>query len=294
VKRKLPDHPSPVSQGSLPPQADSLPEVFLNHFYMVLDSPTSKAIEEDAFLRRHFAVNEKRTTSNADMTYTGRYFYGVNTYFEFFDIADSPQRRVGDCAIAFGVDQPGAIRVLGKKLGPSLEPSVLSVTRLYQGKQIPWFYMATLRSLPYESEMSSWVMEYHPEFLAAWNPQPKEANQGISRRQILKRYAEVVEPVDEPRLEDVIGLTVAADARARDSLIHFCFRLGYSIEKERDGNVTLQGPDFVLRLIPATEDVRGIREIKMCTRASTQPEEEHPLGQSVLKCVGRSAIWSFR
>jgi Family of unknown function (DUF5829) len=288
-----PDHPSPASPGSLPPQAGSLPQVFLNHFYMVLDSPTSKAIEENAFLRRHFAVSEKRTTTNADITYTGRYFYGVNTYFEFFDIADSPRHRVRDCAIAFGVDQPGAIRVLEETLGSSLEPSVLSVTRLYQGKQIPWFYMATLRSLPYESEMSSWVMEYHPEFLAAWNPQPKQTNQGILRRQILRRYAEVLEPVEEPRLEDVIGLTVAADTPAIDVLIHFCLRLGYSSERKQDGNVTLQGPDFVLRLIRASEHVRGIREIKMRTRALAQGEEEHRLGQSVLKCVGRSAIWSF-
>ena len=293
MKKKLPDPRSPVSQAPLPAQADSLPEVLLNHFYMVLDSPTSKAIEEDVFLRKHFAVNEKRTTTNADITYTGRYFYGVHTYFEFFDIADSPQHRIGDCAIAFGVDQPGAVRVLQENLGPSLEPSVLSVTRLYHGKHIPWFYMAMLRNLPYESAMSSWVMEYHPEFLAAWNPQPREANQGISRRQILRRYAEVLEPVDEPRLEDVIGLTVAADALATDSLIHFCLRLGYSSAREQDGNVTLHGPDFVLRLIRATEHVRGIREIKMRTRALAQGEGEHPLGQSVLKCVGRSAIWSF-
>jgi len=294
VTRKLPDRPSPVAQGSQPAQPDSLPAVFLNHFYMVLDSPTSRAIEEDAFLRRHFAVNEKRTTTNANMTYTGRYFYGVNTYFEFFDIADSPRQRVGDCAIAFGVDQPGAIRILQEKLGPGLEPSVLPVTRLYQGKQIPWFYMATLRSLPYESEMSSWVMEYHPEFLAAWNPQPRATNQGISRREILKRYAEVLEPLDEPRLEDVIGLTVAADAPAADSLIQFCLQVGFSIEREQEGKVTLQGPDSVLRLIPATEKVRGVREIKMRMRALPQREEEHRLGQSVLKCVGRSAIWSFR
>jgi hypothetical protein len=291
VTRKLPDYPS---QGSQPAQPDSLPKVFLNHFYMVLDSPTSKAIEEDAFLRKHFAVNEKRTTTNADMTYTGRYFYGVNTYFEFFDSADSPRHHVRDCAIAFGVDQPGTINVLQDKLGSSFEPSVLSVTRLYQGKQIPWFYMATLRNLPYESAMSSWVMEYHPEFLAVWNPQPRETNQGISRREILRRYAEVLEPVDEPRLEDVIGLSVAAEAPATDSLIHFCLQLGYSMAREQDGNVTLEGPDFGLRLIPATENVRGVREIKMRTRALPQPKEEHRLGQSVLKCVGRTAIWSFR
>ena len=283
MNRRPSRHPSP----------DSSPAVFLNHFYMVLDSPTCKAVEEDPFLRRHFAANEKRTTTNADMTYTGLYFYGLHTYFEFFDIADSPQHRVADCGIAFGVDQPGAIRVLQQKLGPSLEASVSPVTRLHQGKQIPWFYMATLRSLPYESEMSSWVMEYHPEFLAIWNPQPKETNQGTSRRDILKRYAEVLEPAEEPRLEDVIGLTVAAQAPATEGLIQFCREIGYSIEREQGGDITLGGPDFVLRLIPATESLRGVREIKLRTRSPLRHEEEHRLGQSVLKCVDRSAIWSF-
>lgn len=277
------------------PQPDSLPQVFLNHFYVVLDSPTYKAIEEDAFLRKHFAVNEKRTTKNAEMTYTGLYFYGINTYFEFFDIGSSPKDCVGDSALAFGVDQPGAIRVLQEKLGPSLEPNLKSVTRLYQSKQIPWFFMATPRSLPYESGLSCWVMEYHPEFLANWNLQPEGRNRGISRKEILQRYSEVLKPVDEPRLEDVVGLTVAVDASDKNSLIDFCLQLRYQIErKQNEDVVALDGPDFVLLLIPATKSVRGIREIKMHTRNPSEPGEEHQLGQSTLRFAGSSAIWSFR
>ena len=288
---KFSDHPAPISP--LPAQSDSPPKVFLNHFYAVLDSSTAKAIEGDLFLRKHFAVHEKRTTTNADLTYTGLYFYGINTYFEFFDIADSPQHRVGDCGIAFGVDQPGAIKALQEKLGPSLESSLTSVTRLYQGKQIPWFLMATPRSLPYEGAISSWVMEYQPEFLSTWNPQPRAANQGISRREILRRYADVLEPVDRPRLEDVIGLTVATDPSGSNSLSQFCLQLGYQIEREADGDIALHGPDFSLRLIPATERLRGIREIRMRARGRSEREEEHRLGRSVLNCAGPSAIWSF-
>jgi Family of unknown function (DUF5829) len=292
VKGKFSDPPSPILP--LAAQPDSPLKVFLNHFYAVLDSPTYKAVEQDAFLRKHFAVNEKRTTTNADMTYTGLYFYGVNTYFEFFDIADSPQHRLGDCGIAFGVDQPGAIRVLQEKIGPSLESRLTSVTRLYQGKQIPWFLMATPKSLPYESELSSWAMEYQPEFLTTWNPQPRGTNQGISRREILRRYADVLEPVGDPRMEDVISLTVAAIPSATSSLIQFCLQLGFQIERASDGDVALHGQDFILRLIPATESVRGIREIRMRIRNLSQREEEHPVGRSVLNCVGPSAIWSFR
>ena len=293
MRKKSYDHQSPKSETfSTPPtQLDSLPKVFLNHFYVVLDSPTCRAVQEDRFLQNHFAVHEKRRTTNADITYTGMYFYGVNTYFELFDIAESPGRRLGDSGIAFGVDQPGAIRVLGQKFGISLDPNLKSVTRLHHEKQIPWFFMATPRSLPYESELSSWVMEYHPEFLANWNPRPSEPNRGVSRKDVLKRYSEVLEPVDEPYLEDVTGLTVAADELTTDNLMRFCLQLDYQLDREEGGSVALRGPDLVLLLIPATANVRGIREIKMRTRPHRN--EEHRLGRSILRFSGSSAIWSF-
>jgi hypothetical protein len=276
------------------PQPDSLPQVFLNHFYVVLDSPTYNAIEEDEFLRKHFAVNEKRTTTNAEMSYTGLYFYGINTYFEFFDIGNSPKGQVGDSAIAFGVDQPGAIKILRENLGSSLEPNGKSVTRLYQGTQVPWFLMATSTSFPYESGLSCWVMEYHPEFLANWNPQANRANRGITRKEILRRYSEVLPPVDEPYLEEVDGLTVAVDAPEKNSLIDFCLQLGYQIEsRETEDVVALNGPDFALRLIPATKNVRGIRKIRMRTRNLPRHEKEFQLGRSVLKFAGSSAMWTF-
>jgi hypothetical protein len=295
VKESL-DRSSPLPHGSVAtPQPDSSPQVFLNHFYLVLDSRTYSAVEEEAFLREHFAVNEKRTTTNAEMTYTGLYFYGCNTYFEFFDIGNSPKDCVGDSAVAFGVDQPGAIRVLQKKLGPSLEPSLKSVTRLYHGKQIPWFFMATPTSLPYEGRLGCWVMEYQPDFLGNWHPQSKGTHRGISRKEILQRYTEILKPVDEPRLEDVVGLTVAVDAPDKNNLIHFCLQLGYQMEKEQNANVVaLRGTDFVLRLTPARESVRGIRKIIMRTRNLPEREEEYQLGRSTLKFAGSSAIWSFR
>ena len=94
-------------------------------------------------------------------------------------------------------------------------------------------------------------------------------------------------------LEDVVGLTVAADAPATNSLVHFCLQLGYQVNSRRNGDVALHGPGCILQLIPATENVRGIREIKMRTRSRSKHEEEHQLGHSVLKFVDLSAIWSF-
>ena len=104
----------------------------------------------------------------------------------------------------------------------------------------------------------------------------------------------MIAPVDEPHLEDVVGLTLAADERIANNLTELCVQLGYRIDRKAAEGVALHGPDFVLRLIPASKSVRGIREIKMRTRSRLQREEEHQLGRSSLRFVGSSAIWSFR
>src|SRR5215211_6887011 len=81
--------------------------VYLNHFFITVDSATYKVIESNNFLRGQFAASEQRTTVRTDKTYTGLYFYGTNTYFEFFDDSTSGY-KLGDSGLAFGVDKPGS------------------------------------------------------------------------------------------------------------------------------------------------------------------------------------------
>src|SRR5437867_5997339 len=86
--------------------------VALNHFYLTLDSDTYAAIESSEFLQGEFAPFERRTTVRTDKTYTGIYFYGIHTYFEFFDATKSPGSKVGDSGVAFGVEQSDALKLL--------------------------------------------------------------------------------------------------------------------------------------------------------------------------------------
>jgi hypothetical protein len=273
--------------------APSSPVVFLNHLYVVLDSATYRAIEEDAFLQTQFAPTERRTTVRTDETYTGRYFYGTNTYFEVFDVATSPRPTVGDCGIAFGVEETGDLTTLRQRLGPEVETDPEPITRLYQGTQIPWFFMATLTHLPYESRTSVWLMEYHAEFLTRWNPQPDGQNRGILRKDILKRYAEVVEPVHDPYLEDVVGVTIAADEETTAHFVTFGERVGYEARPDAGGVIGLHGPRFVLRLVPLTSETSGVREIRVRARRPMRDPATMRLGRSRLTFADGHAIWTF-
>ena len=272
-----------------------LPSVFLNHFYVVVDSATYKDIEQSPFLRREFAVTEQRTTVRTDRSYTGLYFYGTNTYFEFFDVSSDTSRQVGFSGIAFGVDQAGELQAVGKELSSSFPLDQTTITRQYKGKQVPWFYTGEQKNFPIDSSFGVWLMEYHPSFLSEWNPQPGGSNQGISRKQILQRYAAVLKDIPaKPYLEDVIALTVAVNDENRKKFVELCKLLGYSERTVGDANV-LKGPDIELRLVPQTETARGIQEITMRVRRQPKDQAEFRFGtKSVLRFRDKGlATWSF-
>ena len=279
-----------------PRQAKSKrPPVFLNHFFVVVDSTTFKDIEQSSFLRREFAVTEQRTTVRTDMTYTGLYFYGTNTYFEFFDESSDTSRQVGFSGIALGVDQAGELQAVGRDLSSNFPLDQELITRLYNGKQVPWFYAGELKDFPITASLGVWFMEYHPRFLDEWNPQPARRNKGLSRKQILQRYGAVLKDIPaKPYFEDVIALTVAVNDEHRKKLAELCMQLGYSERTVADAKV-LKGPDFELRLIPKTEELRGIQEITMRVRSKPKEQTEFRFGtKSVLRFRDDGlATWTF-
>lgn len=217
----------------------------LNHFYVVLDHETYAAIEANPFLRKEFASFEKRTTVRRDSTYTGLYFYGTNTYFEFFD-ASTEKRAVGESGIAFGVDASGAMpKVPGASAG--------EITRQWDGKQVPWFQ----RLSPAERVapgIDTWVMEYLPDFLKQWRPE-LEVGQGVSRAEVLKRYKRALASNPPlPMLEDVTGLTIALETSEKERFLAWNSairtRFALTFEPVKDGARGIRRVEFRLRRPP--------------------------------------------
>ena len=253
------------------------PKVSLNHFFLTVDPQTYADIENSAFLKTQFAPFEQRHTVRTDSSYTGTYFYGKNTYFEFFN-SEQSKRRVGDSAIAFGVDQPGGNAALAA-LAPNSGRSV--VTRGIEGRQVPWFDMLVvfgLRSMA--GRFNSWVMEYHPDFLTNWNPRPGPT--GITRSAILARYTAVLKDTPaRPLLEDVTAITVALDD---------------ATAKRFDDQNRAFGPlDFDLKVTRAAGEEFGIREVRFRTTRRPDGVSELRFGpRSVLRFDSEhSAVWSF-
>ena len=265
--------------------------ISLNHFYLTLDSETFSAIENSDFLKTEFAAFERRTTVRTDMTYTGIYFYGKHTYFEFFDVAAQAGSKPGDTGLAFGVDQSDVVKAL-KPLLNTKAPDL--VTRACDKSQVPWFYRLKLESLPADSVVNSWIMEYHPQFLALWNPKPT-GNESVRREEILTRYKAVLKNVPSDQyLGDVIELTIAADSQSIEKLTAICQAFGY-VSKKDAVTIKLTGADFSLHLVPETQTARGVISVVFKLNRNTKSTKVVKFGlKSTLEFKNNgTAIWKF-
>ncbi len=268
----------------------SLP-IVLNHFYLTIDPQMYADIERSAFLKEQFAPFERRTTVRTDRTYTGIYFYGNHTYFEFFEAKTKPGEKLGDSAIAFGVDYPDSLNKLQTQLKAE-RPTL--ITRQFNDRQVPWFYLLSIPGFLAQSGISSWIMEYHPQFLAEWNPSAGN-NSGISRAEILRRYTKVLQGTPQtPLLEDVTSITIALDKAAMDTMKSSCEKLGLQLQIQ-SGVTLFKGTDFSLQLIPATQSTRGIQQVEFRVRTIPAKNLEYRFGpHSVLRFEkDNRAIWTF-
>jgi Family of unknown function (DUF5829) len=252
------------------------PAIYLNHLFVVLDSETYAAMVNNTLLRQQFAPSVVRTTARTDITYTGLYFFGKHTYIELFDAKDSPSGKHADSAIAFGVEQPGALAAIQAASQGELG-KVVQIQRPYEGRQIPWFSMASSSETKAGSPLSLWLMEYDPEYLHQFYPQLAVGSAppvDITRAGALTRMRSTLPPVRDPLLEDVFEITVAADSVASAQLSQMAKVLGLA-ESRSGTTTTLEGTDFSIVVVPGTDANHGIRKLRM--HALPSPSFPHDL-----------------
>lgn len=252
-----------------------MPPVALNHVYRVLDKDTFDAADHSEYLRAEFAQFERRTTKSGDDSWTGLYFYGESTYFEFLAADPARQRPVGQSGVAFGVEEPGASAAVRKALETLGAGKVRSLERPREtaGRMVPWFRMTGFE--PTDPILVSWVMEYSPKFLAEWHPELRPGLSGISRRAVLERYqakAALTVPVKDPLLKDVTAVRLALSPAQGQAFGRELSVLGFRGEAKGPG-LAWSGPGVRIDVVPAAERELGIVALEMSlTRKPAEPK----------------------
>jgi Family of unknown function (DUF5829) len=252
------------------PSPDAPPRVFLNHFYVVLDQQSYDALQQSSFLTAEWAPFEKRTTARNDRTYTGIYWYGRRTYYEAF--APGGQGPIGSSGLALSVDGKGesaAVKTLWA--GALGEADGGLVTRKTETGEAPWFEMTYAKAAT--EGLRTWLMEYHPDFLARWYPELTPAR-GTTRSEVLDRYVAKIGRAgerDKALLKDVTGLVIALETADRDVLERQLQAVGWTARSALDG-MAVEGPEgVVLRVVPASAGRRGILEAAFSLQKEAAP-----------------------
>ncbi len=266
----------------------------LNHFFVVPDAETFDAMKASAFLREQFGVYEERTTVRNDTSYTGIYFYGRDTYFEF--LPPSQERREGTAGVAFGIETEGGSGPVAQsltKLGAKPVRDFV-VTRKLDDTDVPWFRMVGVET-PGDAPFASWTMEYDKAFLARWHAELPPASRAITRANVLSRYAEKLGQAkdrDARLLRDVTALTLALAEPEREAFSKQLEACGYAVERSGDGFVARGTTTFTVRAAQPGEP--GIVEAVFAVKAGVPVPAELRIGASVLTFAGDgSARWRF-
>ncbi len=199
--------------------------VYLNHLLIFLDADTYRSIGASGFLNDYFACSEERSTHDqgTGMSWTGRYYYGRQTYFEFMN-PDRTSWAPRD-ALAFGLETEGGSEELAGRLEMELkrEITVFKRKRRYGEQDIPWFWTVDIPRKD-DARLISWVMEYDSGFLDRWAPhlppgKPGAGTAGIVRDRFLTRYRSAVGDDLPVRLfRDITSVTVTLPPDEADLL----------------------------------------------------------------------------
>ncbi|MCY3712313.1 MAG: DUF5829 family protein [Gemmatimonadetes bacterium] len=256
--------------------------VYLNHLLIFLDAETYRSIGASGFLNGHFACSEERTTHDqaTGMSWTGRYYYGRETYFEFMD----PGRTswAPRDAIAFGIEQEGGSEDLAGRLERALKRDITRFKRKrrYRDQDIPWFWTVDIPRKE-DARLISWVMEYDPGFLDRWAPDlppgmPRAGTDRIARSGFLTRYRSAISDDLPGRLfRDITSVTVTLPPDEADLLEAELGVYGYvaakmdnPVERSADDGVGTKPGSAVCIAAGKTDDDAGAKPSGIEKRAS--------------------------
>jgi len=281
------DASTPQKAGSSAPR--TAPEVWLNHVLRTVPPGTYQAIRESSFLRNVFAGSEERETSaDSGDTWTGLYFYGEHSYFEFF--MPEPGEPSEGSGIAFSVERTGELRQLGAILASatSRDVAIQSKRRVRGSERVPWASFLFIGSDDPDSVFGPWVMEIDPDYHRLWYSEESPQTDGVSRwHQNAKRY-------DADRLlKDLVGVTAALTRDEADCLVRDLRVCGYGFSQS-EGALVGSGPGCSIRIIEPGQAVHGVTQADFELNRAMDAGEARRIGDTTLLFLGGlSAAWTF-
>ena len=259
--------------------------LYFNHGYGVIDRVTADAIEHSDYLRTFANFEVRTTTGSGGETWTGRYLYGRETYFELFGVGDLPGYPYGQSGIAVSVENDGELATVEQQLD---NPYTGVQTRDFgDGIPVPWF------DLVYTTEdldrFFAWGLEWRDEYFAdpRGKTEPPDHPGDVGRERYLN------DGYRQHLMRDVTGVHMALTARDLASTLPLLEAGGFSIRSTAAGAVATDGLT-TLRLDVVPLDQTGLRQLEFSLNRFVYHRHVERIAQSTLVVgPGSRAVWTF-
>lgn len=278
--------------GISPAQAESPPGrqlLFYNHSYGVVDRETADAVEHSAYIREFANFEVRTTTGSGGATWTGRYLYGSETYFELFGVGDVPDAVLGSAGLAVSTEHDGDLATVTGRLPAEgvADPIEFLQTRNFgDGVPVPWFD-AIFTTEEYDT-FGAWAMEWRPEYFAdpRGNTGPASYPGDVSNERYLP------DGYRDHLMKDVTVIRIAVTSRDLNSTVPLLRAGGFVVRTVPSGVVAVRG-GTTIRLDAVPLDQVGLRQVEFSLNRPV-PRHEEQLGQSTLVVgPGSRAVWTF-
>ncbi|MFB4313439.1 DUF5829 family protein [Actinomadura sp. 21ATH] len=265
--------------------------MFFNHAYGVIDRVTADAVEHSAYLREFANFQVRTTTGTGGVTWTGRYLYGRETYFELFGVGDLPDTGYGSAGLAVSVERAGGLATVVERLRDQgvAEPVRFLQTRDFgDGVPVPWFDAVYVTDEI--DAFLGWGMEYRPEYFA----DPRSNTEPPARPGDVGRERYLPDTYRDRLMRDVTGVRIAITGGDLADTVPLLRAGGFAVRPVPGGGVVAHRGGTTMRLDVVPRDEVGLRRIDMSLNRSLRTRHEERIGRSTLTVgPGPRAVWTF-
>jgi len=268
-----------------------------NHLFLSVNALTYQEIVTSDFLRNEFAVSETRTTVRVDYPdgYSGLYFYGDETYFEFFD-AENSAFSLASFGIASGFEKKGQVEKVKKQIDATSSPYSYVVDRAVDDKKIDWFTALISNTKKGHGNASVWAMEYKDTFIKSWLGYSSELDGSILQSDVLKSYAIKLRQTklrQKALMKDIISIDVAMEDQHLQGYADQFVALGWKMTDKGDCKM-LTSRNTDVQLCPVSKERGvGIYKIGFSLHREHLGSQKMTFGSSTLTFNGKKAEWDF-
>ena len=265
-----------------------LPDVYLNHLSITLDSVTYTHLFESAFLSKSFGNTDSSATTTTKDFWSGKYLFGKNGYLEFFSSKGYRGATVGNLGVGFISLRSGNIWSIRQIWQNGTSDSIAVDTTVDEsyGKKSPWFYSIRLfRADDSIERFSTWLMENTPEELLNRGFSPQELQKEIPWQEYVERHSH------KPFIKLFDRITVLHIVITNEEYVYLKKSLvGFGLREEANrfanDHITIA---YTIDPAPAMR----LRSIEVALTEPTQKQTIRISDHVLVKITGTKAIWEF-